>query len=389
MLKDPNYDTSRDKENIASDISAMLKLSGTLCDTPASNLHLLVSDDATIREIFAAQAIYIEDATPFCKYSYENDSNLFIVLDATKDERFRDLPSVKNGEFCFYAGVRLENSEGEVIGVLHVTDTKPRKLSKRQKEGLELLGEHLSIRLEEHRNTILLHQLKTELQNRNKRLRDFGGIISHDMKMPLANTILTCDFMRSKYKDVLDADGLEYLNRMKRSSLKLSEYITNIFQHYQSDQIIAMEVESFFVRELLEDSIDLLNIQDICDINLPEEDFQITGNKAALRQVLLNLFTNSLKYNDKEKIVIDITYKKQGDFIHFSFKDNGIGISEEELPSVFTLFKTFGKIDRNGNVGNGIGLSTVQKLIVSLGGNISVESVLGESTTFNFYIKHS
>ncbi|WP_313791377.1 sensor histidine kinase [Lacinutrix neustonica] len=59
---------------------------------------------------------------------------------------------------------------------------------------------------------------------------------------------------------------------------------------------------------------------------------------------------------------------------------------EDKQKEIFELFTTIGNVDRNGNKGHGIGLSTVQKLINSLGGSISVSSVEGESTTFQFSI---
>lgn len=389
MPKDLDTNAKTDNDNIASDIEAMLNLSATLCNTPYSNLHLLVSEEAPIRKIFAAQSIYIEESTPFCKYLYQNNLPFLLIPDASKDERFNHLESVKNKEYCFYAGVKLKSPAKKDVGILYVTDVKPKKLIKRQQKGLKLLGKHLYSRLQGHKNTIELRELKNELQNRNEHLRNFAGIISHDMKMPLANTILTCDLMRSKYRDKLDEEGFDYLHRMKQSSLMLSEYITNILQHYQSDQIAAMESEEFYLHDLLEDTIDLLNIQEVCDINLPENNYQIIGNKTALGQIFINLLTNSLKYNDKGKIVIDIDCDKDKNYFHFSFRDNGIGISEEQLPCIFNLFKTFGQIDRNGNIGNGIGLSTVRKLIMSLGGDIKVESELGRNTVFYFNIKYA
>ena len=66
--------------------------------------------------------------------------------------------------------------------------------------------------------------------------------------------------------------------------------------------------------------------------------------------------------------------------------DNGVGIPKEKLAEVFDLFKTVGTLDRNGKKGNGIGLSTVKKLVTSLGGDISVSSELGAGTTFKFSI---
>lgn len=388
MLKDLHKNTFTDNELIESDIAAVVNLSATLCNTSLSNMQLIKGNEYYLGKGSKSNITHTE-SSPFCNYVHQNNSSVFIIPDARKDERFNQLENVVNNTLRFYAGVRLEDANGETIGTLYVTDEKPKKLTIRQQDGLKLLGTQITKRLEEHKSKIILHRLKNELENKNEQLRNFAGVVSHDMKMPLANMILTCDLLRSKYKDSIGEEGLNYLEKMKQSSFMLSEYITNILQHYESDQIVALESEEFYLHDLLEDTIDLLNIQEECDINLPDNNYLIKGNQIAIGQIIMNLLTNSLKYNDKKRMVIDIDCKKDNDYYHFSFRDNGIGIPKEQLPEIFILFQTFGHIDRNGNIGNGIGLSTVRKLIMSLGGDIEVESQLGKSTTFYFNIEHA
>ena len=134
-------------------------------------------------------------------------------------------------------------------------------------------------------------------------------------------------------------------------------------------------------------SIDLLNITEDCIINLPEENIIISSNRAALEQIFLNLLGNSLKYNDKPKIKIDIEFSQTPDFYYFSVKDNGIGIPKEKEDDIFKLFTVVAKSDRSGNKGNGIGLSTVKRLVSNLGGNLKMTSEVGKGTRFNFSIR--
>ncbi len=96
---------------------------------------------------------------------------------------------------------------------------------------------------------------------------------------------------------------------------------------------------------------------------------------------------NSLKYNDKERIKIDIECSEKNGYYHFSIADNGMGIPKNKLEHIFDLFATTGNLDRNGKKGNGIGLSTVKKIIKKLDGDIEVFSKLGKGTTFQFTIK--
>jgi signal transduction histidine kinase len=167
----------------------------------------------------------------------------------------------------------------------------------------------------------------------------------------------------------------------------LSEYITGLLEHYESDKTASLNAEVFDSNDLLEEIIELLNINIDCEINLPEENIEMQANRAALEQIILNLVGNSLKYNDKERIKIDIECTEKNGFYHFSISDNGMGIPKDKLSNIFDLFVTTGKLDRNGKKGNGIGLSTVKKLVTKLGGEIKISSELGKGTSFQFNIK--
>src|SRR5690606_33483242 len=135
-------------------------------------------------------------------------------------------------------------------------------------------------------------------------LKNFAGIVSHDMKMPLANMIITSDMLRSKYGHFLDKQGQEYLDYIKQSSFTLSEYISGLLEHYESDKTAALHTEQFDSNDLLEEIIELLNINVDCEINLPENNIEMKANKSALEQIILNLVGNSIKYNDKKRIKI-------------------------------------------------------------------------------------
>jgi len=169
----------------------------------------------------------------------------------------------------------------------------------------------------------------------------------------------------------------------------LSNYITGILQHYESDSLTESNDEEFDIHDLLENIIDLLNINLNCVINLPEENMVLACNKVALEQIFLNLIGNSLKYNNKEEIIIDVLCSNGGEFYNFSITDNGIGIPKDKQEDIFELFTIVEEVDRSGNRGNGIGLSTVKKLVNSLGGEITVESEVNKGTTFNFSINRT
>ncbi|AUC81956.1 ATP-binding protein [Lacinutrix sp. Bg11-31] len=367
------------------DFDNITSLISNVIDVPIALVTLLDLERNFLKSHHGVSFNESPRSTSFCGHAILSEDNLFIVEDARKDEIFKDNPLVKEHKAIFYAGVPLINADGFALGTLCIFDTKPRVLNKKQKEMLIVLAKQVVQLFELRKNNLELREVRKELVQQNEKLKNFAGHVSHDMKMPLANMIITSDILKKKYEGKLDEKGLEYLGNLKRASFTLSEYISNLLEHYESDKVEGRH-ESFYVNHLLEDLVDLLQINTNCDINFPEEDIEMVCNRVALEQILLNLIGNSLKYNDKENTVIDISCLITDDFYNFSITDNGVGIPEDKLESIFDLFSTVGNLDRNGNKGHGIGLSTVQNLVKSLGGTITVDSKLGEKTSFNFTI---
>ena len=366
------------------------QLASYICKTPISLITLIDDEKNWLKSNHGGPPLKeIERKYSHCGHTILEPGNLMEVEDTQKDFRFCDNPFTTNPELGirYYAGMPLLNNDGFAIGTLCVLDTKKNKLSEEQKRALKNLAKQVEKLFELRRKNLYLEKIKKELDDHNSLLKDFAGVVSHDMKMPLANMIITADLIKARYKNNVDVRGLELLQNLKKSALKLSDYINGILNHYESDRIAASEEVEFDLHHLLEDILDLLNINDQCEVNFPPENILVKCNRSALEQIFINLINNSIKYNNKEKIVIDIESSNDENHYYFTVTDNGIGIPEDQLSNIFKLFKTLHITDRQGNQGNGIGLSTVKKLVESMNGNISAFSVIGESTSFRFDIK--
>jgi signal transduction histidine kinase len=366
------------------------QLVASICDTPVAMISLLDEDRQWFKSKVGTNHCETDRKYSFCNYAIASSEDILEIFDARQDDRFTDNPLVHgNEQVIFYAGAPLKDQNGYALGTLCVIDHQPRTLSKKQKQGMIFLANQVTKLLELHAINQGLKETQNQLTEKNNQLRSFAGVVSHDMKMPLANMIVTIDILKAKYKDKLDQTGLDYLNNLKNSSFQLSDYISNILTHYESDSITNNEesLDQFDVHLLIEDIVEMLDIGDDCEISFPEDSYEIYTNRVALEQILLNLIGNSLKYNDKPKIEIEIDFKEEPDFYRFFVKDNGIGIPKDKQKDIFNLFSTVAKNDRKGKKGNGIGLSTVKKMIHNLGGQIHVESVEGEGTTFDFTIE--
>jgi len=369
------------------DFDNITSLTANICDVPISLVTLLDADRNFLKSHYGLPFNESPRNTSFCGHAILEEKDIFIIEDARKDDRFKDNPLVTDMNAIFYAGVRLVNNEGYPLGTLCVFDTKPRELSKSQKKALIAMAYQVVNLFEARKRNRALLSAQKELKERNEQLKNFAGVVSHDMKMPLANMIITSDMLRSKYGQHLDEQGKEYLDYIKQSSFTLSEYVTGLLEHYETDKTASLRSEPFDSQDLLEEIIELLNINVDCEINLPEQNIEMHANKVALEQILLNLVGNSLKYNDKEKIKIDIECNEKDGYYFIKISDNGMGIPKDKLVNIFDLFVTTGTLDRNGKKGNGIGLSTVKKLVNRLDGEIEVDSIIGEGTTFKFHVK--
>lgn len=382
-LRDLNIlDTLPEKE-----YDEITRLASYICQTPISLISLIDENRQWFKSKWNMEINEAPREYSFCGHAILDPENIMEIPDARKDERFKDNPfTLSDPPILFYSGVPLVDNKGHALGTLCVVDNVPRKLKDDQKDALKVLGKQVGRLLELRNRNEQLQRVRERLKARNENLKNFARTVSHDMKMPLANIILTIDVLKKKYGESLDEKALEYLNNLKYSSFSLSDYISGILENYESDDALNSLHEKFDLHDLLENIIDLLNITEDCEINLPKRNRELDCNKNALEQILLNLINNSLKYNDKERIVIDIKCKEKDGFYQFKIKDNGIGIPRDKQAEIFDLFASMGH-DRKGQKGHGIGLSTVKKLVEKLGGEIRVSSKLGKSTTFRFTIK--
>ncbi|MCF4101743.1 GAF domain-containing sensor histidine kinase [Gillisia sp. M10.2A] len=366
------------------------QLASFICKVPVSLITLVGEEKQWFKSKSGTDMCESDRDISFCSHAILKPRELMEVKDARIDPRFKNNPFITaDFPIIFYAGMPLLSSNGTALGSLCVIDSKPNSLDENQKEALRVLAKQVENLFELRRQNLHLEKMRLELKSKNSQLKEFAGTVSHDMKMPLANIIITSDILKAKYGKNIDEEGINYLNYLKQSSFKLSNYITGILDHYESDTLTDSLNEDFDIHDLLEQIIDLLNINYDCEINLPAENIIVNSNRSALEQIFLNLLGNSLKYNDKEQIVIDISCESDFNFYYFTISDNGIGIPEDKQTEIFELFKVLAETDRTGNKGNGIGLSTVRKLITSLGGEISVNSEIGKGTTFKFSVKRN
>lgn len=370
------------------DYDEITQLASEICNTPISLISLIDSERQWFKSQHGLEARETSRDLAFCAHAILEPTEIFTVNNAFKDARFSDNPLVTaDPNVVFYTGVPLINAEGHALGTLCTIDHKPRRLTKSQINSLKVLAHTVVNLMELRKSNISLHKVKTDLESRNKELEKFAYVISHDIKSPLINIMSFSGILNNDYSQSLDESGRKYVGYLHESSQKLNTMVDGLLSYYKGERLLSASKETLVLNELIQSIVSLLTIKDDCKINYPEGNVSLVGNKVVLEHILLNLLSNSIKYNDKELIVIDVDFNEDDEFYFFTVKDNGRGVAKEYWEKIFNLFANLGSKDRFGNTGTGIGLSAVKKFVEAQGGSINFSSELGKGTVVEFTIK--
>lgn len=366
-------------------------LASYICETPIS-LISLIDDD---RQWFKSRKGLEAESTPrnvaFCAHAINHKDEILIVPDSRDDERFHDNPLVTGApNVIFYAGIPLVSADGYPVGTLCVIDNKPKELNKEQQNALITLSNQVIELFEARKRTMELNIKLYELEIQNEALDNFARIAAHDIKSPLNNIIQLSALFKTMYADAVNPKAVEVLDIISNSSSKLTGLIDGILEYSRNTKLLSTDKSEVKILQTINELIDTSfhqfkkHTQFILNI---EENLCIFSNKTAFEQILINLISNGIKYNDKEEAIIEINAKEENGFVFFHVIDNGKGIREEEVEKIFDIFQTTSNTDQSGSYGTGIGLATVKSIVEGLGGKISVKSEFGQGSSFDFTLK--
>ncbi|HEY7560074.1 MAG TPA: GAF domain-containing protein [Candidatus Binatia bacterium] len=276
---------------------------------------------------------------------------------------------------------------GAGLGVVNFLKRQPYRFSESDRQLIHSIAYHLGIAVGNANLYSKLKEKTLELETANRAKDEFLGVMSHELRTPLNVIKGYAEVTKEKTFGELNSEQEYALEKISSHATDLAHMINSILQ------VTTIEAKTVKIerREL--------NPSDILDEL--QSDYRVRANKALeilwdypaylpllttddekLKAILQNLINNALKFTEKGTIRVSARHVLDAQAMEFKVADTGVGIARDKLPLVFDMFKQADSSATRKHDGVGLGLYIVKKFVDLLGGQIAVQSKLGEGSTF-------
>lgn len=236
-----------------------------------------------------------------------------------------------------------------------------------------------------------LRQRNYQLEKLNEATNKIYSVIGHNLKTPLSSILGVSDLMLMDIEDSdFDKEVEDNLKIIRESSIKMSDLLQNLLRWARIQTCdLSINREEFSLNETVNDTIDLLSLsveqKDLTISLVNEEPVKVYADEPLIATVIRNFLSNAIKFSE-EGDTIEIDLESDDDSWQVSVSDEGIGISEEDQEKLFHDHDHLSKHGTNNEKGSGLGLQLCKELAEMHGGAITVNSTLGEGSTFTLTV---
>ena len=360
-------------------LNFLVDLAAKLCGVPFSAVNIVTTEQQVQLAAAGLEPGLCAREDSMCAKVFQQGQTT-VVPDASADPRFAANPFV-TGEIArvrFYASSPLQTSSGFVLGSLCVFSDTPATISAEQIAMLDVLAAQVVEVLELQHRTLQLQQALEELGRSNRKLAEFAGRVSHDLRIPLT-TILGYVELSEDDEDIRpDGPAAIYLQRIGGSGRRMLSMLNEVLSYSQVGGMLRPRRVS--LQAAVSAAVSDLGGGFGGDTELTCEDAELTADPAQLRTLLQNLLGNAFNYRRPGQDLKVRVYTLADDRgVTLRVADNGKGISAADRERVL---EPLVRLHRPGDApGSGLGLATCVRIVQSHGGELSLTETPGGGTT--------
>lgn len=281
---------------------------------------------------------------------------------------------------------------GNVASCVHIMkDISERKHAQRtMHEAYGRLEEKVQLRTEELKNSLYrLEEANIKFREREQLKSKFISSMSHELRTPLNGILGFTELLKSTYYGPLNERQMEYVKQIENCGKHQLSLVNNLLEIHKIDAgEMKLSLQKVYLNDCIEQTLAMTASQMqqkflILETTLDPEIRSVIADISKLREIVLNLLSNAMKFTPKNGL-IRVSTKLKNEVVYVSISDTGIGIEAENLEKIFSEFFQADHIRDEALGGTGIGLAITKRLVELHGGSIWVESEPGCGSTFIF-----